>query len=104
MLYARKNIKKNNVQMYILLLNDFISDNNDKVKPLFVSLYEDTKAIITKDKTFYTIKNRDFVPLVAYLVNNHSDYFKNIDLKELDKDKEHFSQLRSYLEKAAISI
>jgi len=88
--------------MYILLLNDFISHNNEKVKPLFVSLYEDTKGIIDNDKTFYNIQNRDFVPLVAYLINNHSDYFENINLTDLNK--EHFSKLKTYLEEAAISL
>ena len=102
MLYAKKNIKKNSVQMYILLLNDFIINNNEKIKHLFVSLSEDTKGIIENDKTFYNIQNRDFVPLVAYLVNNHSDYFENINLQDLDK--EHFSKLKSYLEEAAVSL
>lgn len=102
LLYAKRNIEKNNVRIYIFLLNDLITKKNSNAIPLFSSLYRDTKNIVNKSISFYKIENRDFVPIVAYLSNKHPDYFRDVDTENL-KDED-YTQLKSYLEEAVSSI
>jgi len=98
MLYAKRNAKKDNIRIYLILLRDLIKQDSPKIRPIFTSLYADTKGIIDHSKSYYSIEDRDAIPIIAYLVNNHADYFRKVDPKDLKV--EDFTQLKKYLEKA----
>lgn len=103
MLYAKRNSNKDIIQMYIHLLNELLKGiDDDEIKMIFTTLYDDTKGIINKTKTYYNIENRETVLLISFLVEKHSDYFVEIDEPSLDDAN--LSELKDYLQEAALAF
>ena len=102
MLFAKRNIKKDNIKRYLLLLNDFMQKRDKTLGWLFVTLFAHTQGIVNGTMTFYQIPERETIPLVAYLAKTHPDYFKSIDTDSLSPD--HFSQLKVYMEEAVVRL
>lgn len=104
MLYAKRNSTKDNVETYILLINELLKniEGATSIRIVIHALYDDTKGIINKTHSYYSIQNRESIPLIAFLAEKHPDHFQEVDTDSIDTVE--LSVLKEYLEEAASAV
>ncbi len=83
MLYAKKNIHRVNAGLLIRLIDLLQTEGKEDIRPYLERLFTDIHSIITKEKNYYTLENRQNIQLISFMVKHHEDYFKKKEVKEL---------------------
>jgi hypothetical protein len=88
-----KDIRNENIEIYISFLSDIIEKDNATFKQIFNQIVEQAHDLST-GKIDYTKVEASVFDIVSVLSFNHPDYFKSIDFNKID-----YSTIRELLTK-----
>lgn len=83
MLYSH-NLENEKFDLFMLFLNKLINGES-KYKKIVDDVIEEAALLANNSKDLYDI-NRENYSLIVYLKSKDSDFFKSLDIKEINND------------------
>jgi hypothetical protein len=100
-MYFAKNSVKCQFDLYLAFLDEIVQHGSEVYITMFYKILSETQALC-KGKKNYTEIPRDHFDIIAILANNHSDFFRKLNVDHMDNSD--FLKIAEFLTTDAKSL
>jgi hypothetical protein len=93
MFYAKGNVSQK-LDVYLALLEKTITESNSSYRIFFIDAFKDAHELAIGNKSFFDLNN-ELYDVVNILLKDNSDYFKKLDVNNIDNNV--FSDVKSIM-------